>query len=283
MIYAYIESLRAALAALREEEKLIRQSGVAAHGFSITQVTTKNKTYARLEASTGLCPNGKGTMSLGKVGSEEHRDWGQRIKNRCKLTAITRHAISLQRLIEDEDFVQVEATGGEVEPIAQPVDEPVRGESGRVCLSDRELEKQGDGWLKGLEDAVTYLSAQSDPKIPTLGLMPRRVYSLFGSLAIHENQLRKWYSEEHNDVEITHIRTALRACKEANLIVPVDTAICPRKWKKVQIDWPSHTVLTPTGEFTFLGSPLGFDALKRALGKKRFEAALVHSLELKSA
>lgn len=98
MPYTYTESLKSALAALREEEKLIRQSGVAAHGLSITEVATKNKVYARLEASTGLCPNGKGTMSLGKVGSDEHRDWEQRIKNRCKLTATTRHAIALLAL-----------------------------------------------------------------------------------------------------------------------------------------------------------------------------------------
>lgn len=91
--------LRDALEELKQLEDTIRRSGpVAAKGLWIDEYQPggRSTVYARLRADTSLCPNGKRTQGLKRLGSDVHRDWQARIQRRDALEEIARRAQVIQ-------------------------------------------------------------------------------------------------------------------------------------------------------------------------------------------
>ena len=104
-----MDSLRSVLKELRQLETNIQQSGpVAPAGLWIDnyQPGGRDTTYARLRVDSGPCPNGKRTMGLKRLGSQEHRDWQARIRRRDAIEEITRRAQVIQGLLDAEPIWQ---------------------------------------------------------------------------------------------------------------------------------------------------------------------------------
>lgn len=103
--YRLMNSLKNALEELNQLEANIRRSGpVANKGIWIDEYQPggRDTIYARLRADSALCPNGKRTMGLKRLGSKEHRDWQACIQRRDAIEEITRRTQVIQGLLDAE-------------------------------------------------------------------------------------------------------------------------------------------------------------------------------------
>ncbi|MEM7066785.1 MAG: hypothetical protein AAF572_26915 [Cyanobacteria bacterium P01_B01_bin.77] len=104
-----MNSLRNALEELNQLESNIRKSGpVATKGIWIDEYQPggRNTIYVRLRADSCMCPNGRRTQGLKRLGSEEHRDWQARIQRRDAIEEIARRVQIIQGLLTAEPIWQ---------------------------------------------------------------------------------------------------------------------------------------------------------------------------------
>lgn len=104
-----MNSLENVLEELNQLEANIRQSGhIAAKGIWIDEYQPggRDTIYARLRADGALCPNGKRTMGLKRLGSQEHRDWQARIRRRDAIEEIARRVKVIKGLLDVEPIWQ---------------------------------------------------------------------------------------------------------------------------------------------------------------------------------
>ena len=104
-----MESLHAALSELKQHEQSIRNDGPVAPAncwIDIYSPSCRNIAYARLRTDSNFCPNGKRTMGLKRVGSQEHRDWQARIRRRNAIEEIAKRAQVIQSLLDTEPIWQ---------------------------------------------------------------------------------------------------------------------------------------------------------------------------------
>ena len=104
-----MNSLKNVLEELSQLEANIRQSGpIASRGIWIDEYQPggRDTIYARLRADSCMCPNGRRTQGLKRLGSKEHRDWQARIRRRDAIDKIARRAQVIQGLLDAEPIWQ---------------------------------------------------------------------------------------------------------------------------------------------------------------------------------
>ncbi|MDV3351740.1 hypothetical protein QGP82_23760 [Leptothoe sp. LEGE 181152] len=105
-----MKSLYAVLSELSNLEQTIRDDGPVAPANCWIDTYSPNSratVYARLRCDRVLA-NGKRTMSLGRTGSHNHRDWQKRIQRRNALQELRRRTAVMQQLIDAPPIWQLQ-------------------------------------------------------------------------------------------------------------------------------------------------------------------------------